>query len=230
MVEHLIDVERVRCSSPLSRTSNIKVIIMDLKSTYNRIAEDWAKDHKDDIWWKKGTDKFASLLMPGASLLDVGCGAGIKSKYFAEKGFKVTGVDFSEGMLKIAKREVPSAHFFVKGILEIETLENEFDAIYVQAVLLHVPKERVEFVLEKLKNKLTPNGILYLGVKEVRPNAPDEEVVREDDYGYDYERFFSYFTKAEMEDYVNKIGLELVWTNISSSGKTNWIEMIVRNT
>ena len=39
---------------------------MDLKSTYNKIAENWDKDHKKDTWWISGTDKFISLLKPGS--------------------------------------------------------------------------------------------------------------------------------------------------------------------
>lgn len=52
---------------------------MSLKSTYNKIAEDWSKDHRDDDRWQEGTDKFLALLPKGASILDVGCGAGVKS-------------------------------------------------------------------------------------------------------------------------------------------------------
>ncbi len=59
---------------------------MDLKSTYNRIAEDWIKDHDRDTWWYEGTDKFLSLLPKGANILDVGCAGGIKSRYLTDNG------------------------------------------------------------------------------------------------------------------------------------------------
>jgi hypothetical protein len=29
---------------------------MDLKSTYNKIAEDWHKNHQQDDWWVEGID------------------------------------------------------------------------------------------------------------------------------------------------------------------------------
>jgi SAM-dependent methyltransferase len=202
---------------------------MDLKSTYNKIAQDWFSDHKEDTWWHEGTAKFLSELPQGASILDIGCGAGVKSKYLSNKGFKVTGMDFSEEMIGIAKREVPNVDFMVGDIYELDSFQNTFDAVFAQAVLLHIPKEKVLEVLQKFKNKLNPNGILYIAVKEVK-NGVDNEIVKENDYGYEYERFFSYFTLPEIKDYIEKIGLELVWENVANSGKTNWIQVIAKKT
>jgi ubiquinone/menaquinone biosynthesis C-methylase UbiE len=40
----------------------------------------------------------------GKAILDVGCGSGIYAVYFARKGAEVTGVDFSGGMLALARK------------------------------------------------------------------------------------------------------------------------------
>ncbi len=198
---------------------------MDLKSTYNKIAEDWFKDHIEDTWWYEGTDKFISLLSRNATVLDIGCGTGVKSKYLSNKGFKVTGMDFSEKMIEIAKKEVPNVDFVVGDIYELDSYKNKFDAVFAQAVLLHIPKQKVLEILEKFKNKLNPNGILYLAVKEIKDGV-ESEVFKENNYGYEYERFFSYFTLFEIKEYIEKLGLKLVWKNVTNSGKTNWIQVI----
>ena len=101
-----------------------------LKSTYNRIAEDWFRDHQEDTWWINGTEKFISLLKTDSSVLDVGCGAGVKSKYLVNKGLKVTGIDLSDKMIEIAKREVPQAKFKVADIIEPLGLGEKFDGIF----------------------------------------------------------------------------------------------------
>ena len=95
---------------------------MDLKDTYNKIAKDWHKDHQKDEWWVVGTDKFVSLLAENDLVLDVGCGAGTKSKYLIGKGLEVVGIDFSKEMIKIAKKEVPAGRFMVLDLDDIENL------------------------------------------------------------------------------------------------------------
>ena len=67
-----------------------------------------------------------------------------------------------------------------------------------------------------------------MAVKELRSGNKDEEIVKENDYGYEYERFFSYFTRDELKSYIEKIGLQVVHNNITSSGKTNWIQMVAK--
>lgn len=44
-----------------------------------------------------------SGLAPGARVLDLGCGTGRHATLLAEQGFAVTGVDFSPGMLSVAR-------------------------------------------------------------------------------------------------------------------------------
>jgi ubiquinone/menaquinone biosynthesis C-methylase UbiE len=44
----------------------------------------------------------------GKTVLDVGCGSGIYAIYFARKGAAVTGIDFSENMLALARKNAES--------------------------------------------------------------------------------------------------------------------------
>jgi len=199
---------------------------VDLKSTYNRIAEDWFKDHHGDTWWIEGTDKLASFLKSGALVLDVGCGAGVKSQYLLDKGLKVVGVDFSEKMIEIAKREVPGATFRVADIKDLSGLKEDFDGILAQAVLLHIPKSEAGDVVKGLRDKLVDGGYLYIAVKQKREGEKEEEVLKENDYGYEYERFFSYFTLSEIKRYVSDVGLGISYENVALSGHTNWIQVI----
>jgi len=201
---------------------------MDLKATYNRIAEDWFKDHHGDTWWVEGTDKFVSFLKPGALVLDVGCGAGVKSKYLLDKGLKVVGVDFSEKMVEIAEREVPRATFRVADIKDLSVLKENFDGILAQAVLLHIPKAEAGDVVRGLRDKLVDGGYLYIAVKQKREGGKEEEILKEGDYGYEYERFFSYFIFSEIQKYVVDAGMEICYENVALSGHTNWIQVICR--
>ena len=199
---------------------------MDLKSTYNRIARDYIKDHLGETWWIEGIDKYLSFLKPHSSILDVGCGFGKISKYLVKKGFVVTGVDFSENMIELAKEQVPTGIFFVKDIKHPLNFKNTFDGVIAPAVLLHIPKNEVTGVLKNITAPLKSKGYFYATVKEVRQDGKDEEIVKESDYGYDYERSFSYFTLDELKRYVHDIGLKIVYENVASSRNSNWIQIM----
>lgn len=201
---------------------------MDLKATYNKIAEDWFKDHTDDAWWREGTDRFLEELPQGATILDVGCGAGIKSRFLSERGFKVTGIDFSEKMIEIARRESPEIPFDVVDVYELDSYPKSFDAVFAQAVLLHIPKDRVREVLLKLKEKINSNGLLYVAVKGMRDDGVEETVRKEEDYGYEYERFFSFFTLSELEGYFQELDMEVIWKSSTTSGRAEWLQIVGR--
>ncbi len=95
---------------------------MNLKATYNRIAADWHQDHQRDDWWVDGTKAFCSYLPTDTTVLDVGCGSGQKAKFLTEQGLRVTGVDFSQTMIEIARREVPAAAFQILDIRNLDAL------------------------------------------------------------------------------------------------------------
>jgi 2-polyprenyl-3-methyl-5-hydroxy-6-metoxy-1,4-benzoquinol methylase len=201
---------------------------MDLKDSYNQIAEDWHESHQQDDWWTKNTDLFISFLKPGALVLDVGCGGGTKTKYLIKNGLRVIGIDFSEKMIEIARREVSSATFKIMDLSEISGLNYSFDGIFMQAVLLHIHKVDVEARLKELVKKLKKGGYLYIAVKEKKPDGVDEETVVENQNSYSYERFFSYFTADEINLYLKKIGCEIIFSEVVPSGESRWIQVVAK--
>ena len=195
-----------------------------LRATYDRIAEDWAKDHAGDTWWRECSAKFASLLPQAARVLDAGCGSGQKARFFQDRGFHVLGIDFSEKLLEIARQTAPASDFRLLDLRDIRTLSEEFEGVFAQASLLHIPKTETSSVIEGMVSRLVPRGLLYIAVKARRPGNPEEEIVTESDYGYDYERFFSYYTADEMRAHVGRLGLSIV----HSEGSQDWLQIIAR--
>jgi len=199
---------------------------MNLKETYNKIAEDWFREVDSNHWWIKGLHSFLKFLPSGTSILDIGCGPGLTAKAFIKHGFKVTGFDFSEKMIEIAKREVPEGNFFVMDLHDVDTIKDTFEGIFLQNVLLHLPKKEIEDILKKVVLRLKRGGYMYVSVKEKVPDGPEEFIKTEDVYGYKIERFFSYFIKEELEKYLKDLHLEISFFNIVQSGKTRWMQII----
>jgi 2-polyprenyl-3-methyl-5-hydroxy-6-metoxy-1,4-benzoquinol methylase len=201
---------------------------MNLRETYNLIADDWHTDHKESNWWVEGTDAFIQLLPKGCHVLDVGCAGGVKTKYLSSKGFTLTGIDLSDNFIEIARRHVPQAHLEVMDMRDLAKLPGQFEGIFAQASLLHIPKKEIVDVLNTLISKLKPGGLLYIAVKGIRPDRVEEETREENDYGYPYKRFFSYFNMTELKKYLLDAQLEIVYENSKIVGKTEWLQVVGR--
>jgi SAM-dependent methyltransferase len=202
---------------------------MNLKDTYDQIAEDWHRDHQSDDWWIEGTDRFVALVGKGARVLDIGCGSGVKSKYLKEQGLDLVGIDLSPKMIDIARREVPDTEFHAMDLKEAWRLEGMFDGLFMQAVLLHVPKAEAQEQITALARKLKRGGFFYIAVKAKREGGVEEEIKTENDYGYEYQRFFSYYTLDEVKKFFENAGLKIIYENGADLDQTNWIQVIAQN-
>ena len=63
----------------------------------------------------------------GGNLIEFGCGTGHWSEYFAHLKFRITGVEISEPMLKIAKKKNIPNSTFIQGDAESIKLNTKFD-------------------------------------------------------------------------------------------------------
>ena len=68
-------------------------------------------------------------LPSGCAVLDLCCGTGQLAAVLSEKGYAVTGVDGSEGMIEIARRNAPGVEFLVQDAREI-SLDRHFAAVF----------------------------------------------------------------------------------------------------
>ncbi|MBS3822070.1 MAG: class I SAM-dependent methyltransferase, partial [Phycisphaerae bacterium] len=82
------------------------------------------------------------LLRPasaGQTLLDIGCGTGHWSSFFAEMGCQVTGVDIAPEMIEVARAKVPECSFQVADAHDLPFDDGTFDAVAAMATLEFLP-------------------------------------------------------------------------------------------
>lgn len=92
-------------------------------------------------------------------LLDLGCGAGEPfPRLLIDRGWKVTGVDFSGKMLELAAKYVPEMKTIQSDMLKVEFEPNQFDAITAIYSLFHVPSTDHLSLFEKFYKWLVPQG------------------------------------------------------------------------
>ena len=105
---------------------------------------------------------FAQIPLRCDKALEVGCGTGAFSRLLAERAQNVLAVDLSPVMLQLAMARsngYANITFLMADITETDLPAEHFDCIVSIATLHHMP---LAATLEKLKNALTPKGILLI--------------------------------------------------------------------
>ncbi|CAN5576301.1 MAG: class I SAM-dependent methyltransferase [Rubrobacter sp.] len=128
---------------------------------YDRVAKQYlaTKDPQDPLALS-ALEEMARDLPPGAAVLDLGCGAGVPAtRWLAARGFTVTGVDFSERQLGLARKLVPDATFVKADMTALEFEPGTFGAVVAFHSIIHVPREEHLALLEKIHRWLGPGGL-----------------------------------------------------------------------
>ena len=93
-------------------------------------------------------------------LLDLGCGAGENSVYFAKKGARCLATDYSSGMVDVAVNLASKNSVKVEGkvmdAMALEFPDNTFDFVYASNLLHHLPNPRL--TIREMHRVLKPGG------------------------------------------------------------------------
>ncbi|MGB7341660.1 MAG: class I SAM-dependent methyltransferase [Phototrophicaceae bacterium] len=164
-------------------------------------------------------DALSEFIPSNAHILDAGCGSGRDSKAFLERGYSVSAFDASAGMVALARAYTGvdvQQHTF-----EQMAYHSQFDAVWANASLLHVPRRKLPQIFEKVTQALKKNGMFYLSFKNGRG-----EITADDG------RHFTYFEEARMRDFIAQFP-ELLIEQImlspdSRPNQPDWLNVYVR--
>lgn len=104
------------------------------------------------------------LLVPsvpaGARILDLCCGTGYTVAELSLRGFEVTGLDISKGMLRHARRNVPAARFIVADARSFELPPVYMAVVSTFDSLNHIMTlEELTMVFRNVRQALAPGGL-----------------------------------------------------------------------
>ena len=141
---------------------------MDIQNAYN----EWSGTYDSDENLTRDLDQQVTRSLLGNlrfdSILEIGCGTGKNTVFFAQIGKTIHAVDFSQGMIEKAKEKVQAKNvrFLMMDITHPwEFGDQSFDLIVCNLVLEHI--EDLSFVFAEAARTLRPMGRFF--VDELHP-------------------------------------------------------------
>lgn len=138
-------------------------------------------------WRSEIIDRFLARLDPGASILELGAGAGQGAAYVAGKGFTVTAIDLSPANVELARERGVDAH--AADFTDPDFFMGQFDGLFAMNSLLHVPKRLFLRTLAIIRRSLRVGGIASVTVY----GGVDHEGTLRDEWT-DPPRFFALYS------------------------------------
>ncbi len=143
---------------------------------------DSAEWYDRTINWSARLGREIPILMevfgpPGTrGILDAGCGTGRQAVALAQHGYRVTGIDASEDMLRFARQQALAAHTHIQFVHTrydaLQQLElGSFDAIYCigNSLAAAGSAKEVATAIQQFAALLRPGGRLFLQLLNFSP-------------------------------------------------------------
>jgi len=155
-------------------------------------------------------DALVDRLKPesGASMLDLGCGAGRHARQLAARGFKVTGLDLAANSIEAAKRFEGRTLRFQRHDMRVPFGSRSYDCVFsffTSFGYFDDPAEQ-SAVVRNIARSLKPGGRLvldYLNARYADTHMIPEEVVTVDGTAYQIRRWTDgrrFFKRIIIED------------------------------
>lgn len=179
-----------------------------VRKGYDSIAAKYLAARSEDSADVQLLQELAHRLPSGAKILDAGCGAGVPVTRRLSESFSVTGVDFSETQIRLARRLVPRAHFVLQDITQLSFPENSFDAVCSYYAIIHIPRKEHSKILRNFYRILRPSGLalLCLGANDL------EHDLVEDYLGS--RMYWSHYDSETNLRMLRAAGFHLIWSKL----------------
>nr|WSZ15341.1 methyltransferase domain-containing protein [Streptomyces canus] len=140
--------------------------VTDTRTFYDTVAEDYAEQFRDVLTVspldRVLLDGFAELVGDSGRVADLGCGPGRVTGYLASLGLSVSGLDLSESMLAIARRENPGLRFERGSMLELDLPDGALAGALSWYSSIHTPVDELPRLFAEFHRVLAPGGHLLV--------------------------------------------------------------------
>jgi len=133
--------------------------------TWNKIASAYESKFMGLGLYNETYDFICSAIVKeNAKVLDVGCGPGNIAKYLLSKrpDLQISGIDIAPNMVKLAKRNNPTANFKIMDVRNISELKTKYDGIVCGFCLPYLSETDSKKLIFDAPDLLSDQGLLYL--------------------------------------------------------------------
>lgn len=163
---------------------------------YESDADSWTKKHGTVGFYNEELAKFKNLL-PSGKILEIGSGGGRDAKQLIASGYDYVGTDISPALIRVAQQENPDATFLAQGVYDLDFPEGtQFDGFWASAVLLQIPKAKIDQALQRIRKFVRNDGIGFISLK---PGEGEGFEAREG-YNSEFKRYFSRYSNEEFTE------------------------------
>ena len=183
---------------------------MDFKETvkagYNQIAKRYLEERTRDSEDILLLNELIRRLPNGAEVLDAGCGAGVPVAQILDQNFQVTGIDFSEAQIELARKHVPNARFICQDMTKLDFPNETFDAICSYYAIIHIQREEHQALFTTFHRMLKSGGfaLLCLGAESILEDI-DENFLGT-------RMFWSHFDSETYLRMLKEAGFSIIWS------------------
>lgn len=139
----------------------------DIRATYDAVAADYADAFADELAGKPFDrdllDEFAATV--DGPVLDLGCGpAGHVTRYLADRGVRVAGVDLAPEGIAEARRRHPDLEFRVGDLRAIPADDASLGGVVAFYSVIHLPRPELPLAFAEFRRVLVPGGQLLVAM------------------------------------------------------------------
>lgn len=150
----------------------------------------------------------STLVEPGKSLVELGCGNGRDAVYFAGLGLQVLALDMSRAAIEMLQAmEVENAQFLCGDFINAEVFQPELcDYVYSRFTIHSINQNQEQVLLKNMFRTLKSGGKFFIEVRSVHdPLCGKGEALERNAYFYDH-HYRRFIVMSELLSSLNKHG------------------------
>jgi len=192
--------------------------------TYNKSAKELAEHFKGigprDKHIKQALE-LAGKNDGTAHVLELGCGDGRDAIDIIEHAETYTGIDYSSGLIGLAKELLPAADFRVCDMQNFDYPTRVYDVVFAFASVLHIDKTSLRDLMKPVARSLKAGGIFFITTKYADKY---KSKWKEDIHG---KRLFYYYSPKILTA-VSKEYFEVLYGEVEQIEGKSWTVMALR--